>query len=569
MKWSEIKKLNKELKKNLKGNIKEIIILSNVTTNSLKEILELELRKENINANVTIGNFDSIVTDSVKYSSSDAVIIYWEMANLVPDISDNYFSFSAREIEEIVEQKINEIEETFKNLEKVPLVLFNKFSSFKFDKSPLISSGASVISNHLNAFIENKKNKNTFLIDLDKIFYLLKNPINERQFSLTSELYTEEFYFKYSENIKFLFMSLYGKSKKVLILDCDNTLWGGILGEEGENNIQLGKDNIEGKIYLSVQKIVKNLMNKGALIALCSKNNLEDVDLVFSKNKNMILENKDIIIKKINWKDKASNIKEISEELNLSLDSFVFVDDSNFEIGLVNKELPEVKTILVPENLEDYPSCMQSLELDFFKLSFSSEDKKRTSLYFEEESRKKFKKSYNSIRDYLASLNLKLKIHKQNEVLVSRAAQMSQKTNQFNLTTKRYAQEDIQEFINDSLARVFTFELSDKFGDYGITGLSICKINKEDKITAEIDTFLMSCRVIGRDIEKVFLEEVIKELFKEGASIIKASYEETLKNGQVANFYLDMGFDKSQKSNQFYLKKENFKSKKINYIELI
>ena len=146
---------------------------------------------------------------------------------------------------------------------------------------------------------------------------------------------------------------------------------------------------------------------------------------------------------------------------------------------------------------------------------------------------------------------------------------MSQKTNQFNLTTKRYAQEDIQEFIDDSLARVFTFELSDKFGDYGITGLSICKINKEDKITAEIDTFLMSCRVIGRDIEKVFLEEVIKELFKEGASIIKASYEETLKNGQVANFYLDMGFDKSQKSNQFYLKKENFKSKKINYIELI
>jgi len=569
MKWSEIKKLNKKLKENLKGDLKEIVILSNVTTNSLKEILELELRRENINADVSIGNFDSIVSDSVKFSSSDAVIIYWEMANLVPGISDNYYSFSSKEINEIVEQKINEIEETFKNLKKVPLVLFNKFSSFKFDKNPLISNSVSVISNQLNIFLEKNKNKNTFLVDLNKIFYLLKNPINERQFSLTSELYTEEFYFKYSEYIKFLFMSLYGKSKKVLILDCDNTLWGGVLGEEGENDIQINKDNVEGKIYRSVQKIVKNFMNEGVLIALCSKNNPEDVDLVFSKNKNMILEEKDIVIKKVNWKDKASNIKEISEELNLSLDSFVFVDDSKFEIGLVNKELPEVKTLLVPEALDDYPASMQSLELDFLNLSFSSEDKKRTSLYAEEESRKKAKKSYGSIKDYLASLNLKLKIYKQNEVVVSRAAQMTQKTNQFNLTTKRYAEEDIKKFIDDNSTKIYSFELSDKFGDYGITGLSICKINNKNKIEAEIDTFLMSCRVIGRDIEKVFLEEVVKELFKEGVSIIKARYKETQKNKQVENFYSDMGFDLGHKENEYFLKKENFKSKKINYIKLI
>ncbi len=569
MKWSEIKKLNRQLKENLKGGLKEIVILSNVTTNSLKEILELELRKENINANVSIGNFDSIVSDSIKFSSSDAVIIYWEMANLVPDISDNYYSFSSKNIDEIVEQKMNEIEETFKNLKKVPLVIFNKFSSFKFDKNPLISNSVSIIGNHLNTFLEKNKNKNTFLVDLNKIFYLLKNPINERQFSLTSELYTEEFYFKYSEYIKFLFMSLYGKSKKVLILDCDNTLWGGVLGEEGENNIQINKDNVEGKIYRSVQKIVKNFMNEGVLIALCSKNNLEDVDLVFSKNKNMILEEKDIVIKKVNWKDKASNIKEISEELNLSLDSFVFVDDSKFEIGLVNKELPEVKTLLVPEALEDYPSSMQSLELDFFKVSSSSEDKNRTSLYTEEENRKKAKKSYDSIKDYLASLNLKLKIHKENEVVVSRAAQMTQKTNQFNLTTKRYAEEDIKKFIDDNFTKIYSFELSDKFGDYGITGLSICKINKKNEIEAEIDTFLMSCRVIGRDIEKVFLEEVLKELFKEGVSIIKARYKETQKNKQVANFYLDMGFNEGKKENEYSLKKENFKSKRINYIKLI
>lgn len=569
MKWSEIKKLNRQLKENLKGDLKEIVILSNVTTDSLKEILELELRKENINADVSIGNFDSIVSDSIKFSSSDAVIIYWEMANLVPDISDNYYSFSSKNIDEIVEQKINEIEETFKNLKKVPLVIFNKFSSFKFDKNPLISNSVSIIGNHLNAFLEKNKNKNTFLVDLNKIFYLLKNPINERQFSLTSELYTEEFYFKYSEYIKFLFMSLYGKSKKVLVLDCDNTLWGGVLGEEGENNIQINKDNVEGKIYRSVQKIVKNFMNEGVLIALCSKNNLEDVDLVFSKNKNMILEEKDIVIKKVNWKDKASNIKEISEELNLSLDSFVFVDDSKFEIGLVNKELPEVKTLLVPEALEDYPSSMQSLELDFFKVSSSSEDKNRTSLYTEEENRKKAKKSYDSIKDYLASLNLKLKIHKENEVVISRAAQMTQKTNQFNLTTKRYAEEDIKKFIDDNFAKIYSFELSDKFGDYGITGLSICKINKKNEIEAEIDTFLMSCRVIGRDIEKVFLEEVLKELFKDGVSIIKARYKETQKNKQVANFYLDMGFNEDKKENEYSLKKENFKSKRINYIKLI
>lgn len=566
MNWAEIKRLNKTLKENLKGPEKEIAVISNITINSLKEILELVLRKEKINVTIKLGDFDSLMRDSIKFSTSDAVIIFWEIANLIPGLSENFSSLSKEKQNEIVDQKKLEIKEVLENLEKTPLVLFNKFSSHKYSNDPVCYDKASFISNLLNKELEIVKKNNTFLIDLNKIFHTAENAINERQYALTSELYTNLFYIKYSDSIKHFFMSLYGRTKKVLIMDCDNSLWGGILGEDGENEIAIGRDSVKGKIYLKVQKIIKKFVSEGTLLALCSKNNSKDVDEVLRKNKNMIIKDEDIIIKKVNWKDKASNIQEISKELNLSTDSFIFVDDSKFEIGLINKEFPEIKTILVPENLEDYPSLMQNLEKDFFRLSSTSEDKIRTQLYSEEDERKKTKKSFENLKDYLRSLNLKLKIHKGREVSVPRAAQMSQRTNQFNLTTKRYSEEDIKKFIQDDSAGIFTFELSDKFGDYGITGMSICKIEGSE---AEIDTFLLSCRVIGRDIEYVFLEKIIEDLIKKGIKKVKGFYFETLKNHQVKNFFSEMGFEEDSNKESFILHTNQFRSRNINYVKVI
>ena len=419
-------------------------MISNITINSLKEILELVLRKEKINVTIKLGDFDSLMRDSIKFSTSDAVIIFWEIANLIPGLSENFSSLSIEKQNEIVDQKKIEIKEVLENLEKTPLVLFNKFSSHKYDNDPVCYHKASFISNLLNKELEIVKKNNTFLIDLNKIFHTAENAINERQYD-QPELYTNLFYIKYSDSIKHFFMSLYGRTKKVLIMDCDNSLWGGILGEDGENEIAIGRDSVKGKIYLKVQKIIKKFVSEGTLLALCSKNNSKDVDEVLRKNKNMIIKDEDIIIKKVNWKDKASNIQEISKELNLSTDSFIFVDDSKFEIGLINKEFPEIKTILVPENLEDYPSLMQNLEKDFFRLSSTSEDKIRTQLYSEEDERKKTKKYFENLKDYLRSLNLKLKIHKG----VLPCSSNESRTNQFNLTTKRYSEEDIKKFIQD------------------------------------------------------------------------------------------------------------------------
>tara|TARA_B100001057_G_scaffold501031_1_gene619852 strand:- start:8267 stop:9973 length:1707 start_codon:yes stop_codon:yes gene_type:complete len=568
MRYSEVKKLNKKIIKNLKGKEINIAVLSNVTVNSLKEILELELRKEGLNAKVSIGNFDSFLSESEKYSSFDAVIFFWEIVNLVPEISEEYYFYSKKEMIQIARQKEAEIKQTLKNLKHVPLVIFNKFSTYKFDKNPIAESSLSDLTERLNLFLKQEKEKNTFLVDLNKIFFSVNFPINEKQYFLTSELYKDDFYFKYSESIKYLFLALYGKTKKVLVLDCDNTLWGGIIGEDGEDELKLGGSSNEGKIFKRVQNIVKRYKDQGVLIALCSKNNAEDVDSVFFNNKNMILNNEDIVVKKINWKDKASNLKEISKELNLSLDSFIFVDDSKFEIGLINKALPEVKTILVPSNLYDFPEKMKNLSIDFFNISGSKEDSERTSLYINERRRKEKKNSFDSLENYLNSLELILKIQKKKEISISRAAQMCQKTNQFNLTTIRHTEQDIKNFIEDDETKIYTFELSDKFGSYGITGLSICKVDKVKQI-AKIDSFLMSCRVIGRNIEIKFLEKIIEDLKKDNVNLVKAKYIETKKNTQFKDFYLKMGFKQTKDPEIFSLEIKKFKSKNLKYIKIV
>lgn len=568
MKYSEIKKLNKKIIKNLRGKEISIAVLGNVTVNSLKEILELELRKEGLKAEVSIGNFDSFLSESKKFSSFDAVIFFWEIVNLVPEISEEYYFYSEEKMTEIANQKEVEIKKALKNLKCVPLVIFNKFSTYKFDKNPIQESILSALAERLNFFLKQEKEKNTFLVDLNKLFFNVNTPISEKQYFLTSELYKDDFYFKYSKSIKHLFLALYGKSKKVLVLDCDNTLWGGIIGEDGEEGIKLGISSNEGKIFMKVQNIVKRYKDQGVLIALCSKNNADEVDSVFLNNKNMILKNEDIVVKKINWEDKASNLKEISKELNLSLDSFVFVDDSKFEIGLINKELPEVKTILVPSNLYDFPEKMLNLSIDFFNISGSKEDRERTSLYIDEEKRKKNKKSFNSIESYLNSLELKLKIQEKKEISVSRAAQMCQKTNQFNLTTIRFSEQDIENFIEDNDTKIYTFELSDKFGSYGITGLSICEVDKKIK-EAKINSFLMSCRVIGRNIEIKFLEKIIEDLKKDKIDVVKAKYIETKKNIQFRDFYLNMGFEQTEDPEIFSLEIGKFKSKDIKYIKIL
>ena len=267
---------------------------------------------------------------------------------------------------------------------------------------------------------------------------------------------------------------------------------GGVLGEDGEENLEMNDLTFKGKSFCEVQNIIKGFQKKGILLALCSKNNADDVDKVLKSHPDMILQNADFVSKKVNWINKATNLKQMSLELNLGLESFVFVDDSEFEIGLIRKELPQVQAVLVPKEVSGYPAMIRGLEKDFFYPSATEEDIKKTVMY-QEENRVETSQNFSSIDDYLASLGLVLTVSFNKEVSTARASQMTQKTNQFNLRTVRYSEAEINEFITNDNYLVSCFSLADNFGDYGVTGLAVVKIDKD---FAFFDTFLMSCRLL-------------------------------------------------------------------------
>jgi FkbH-like protein len=572
MKLTEILKRNSELGSNLTTNKIEIAVISNVTINLLKPVLEFVLREDGINAEITIGDYDSIVQDSKRFAESKAVLVFWETANFV----DNFHTLgSASSIpEELISKIESEIDFVFENLSLTPLVLVNLFSSIIFEGNPLNPGSLGAIADRLNNKLKEKKGKNIILVDLDMIIAKIGTDIafDARNFLSSKSLYTFDFYKTYVKMIKPAFGGIAGKTKKVLILDCDNTLWGGILGEDGFDGIQMSDTTPKGKAFKEVQKLYLNLKNEGVLIALCSKNNLEDVDKVIAEHPDFLLKNEDIVSKNVNWVDKATNIRQLSTDLNLGLDSFVFVDDSEFEIGLIQKELPQVKCICVPANISDYPSTVRDLSSLFYKTSSTKEDGQKTEMYKQEESRKSLAKQFNSIDDYLESLGLELTLMWDHNIPVARLAQLTQKTNQFNLTTRRYTETDVNNMLSDNRHIICAFSLSDRYGDYGVTGAAIMRI-EDDNSEVSIDTFLMSCRVIGRKVEFAFFNQLLNRLNYMNIKTIKAEYIATEKNRQVHDLYQLLGFNTIETDNisKKYLMNIPIKEEidNINFIKIV
>jgi len=304
---------------------------------------------------------------------------------------------------------------------------------------------------------------------------------------------------------------------------------------------------------------------------LCSKNNSADVDEVIKSHPDMQLRVEHITINKSNWSDKVTNLKEIAQELNIGLDSLVFVDDSSFEVNLIREQLPEVKVLQVPERLYEYPKMLRENHSLFYNLSFTAEDKKKIKMYKQQVKRVAVKKEFSDIENYLASLELKMTIFENDESIIPRMSQMSQKTNQFNLTTNRYTEGDIKSFIENDDSKIIAFSVSDKFGDSGVTGLCIINFHNETQ-SVEIDSLLMSCRIIGRNIEYAFIDYIIKIIKEKKINVIKAKYIKTQKNEQVNEFYDKCSFTLTESSDSvknYTLDISNYEPKQLNYIEVI
>lgn len=328
-----------------------------------------------------------------------------------------------------------------------------------------------------------------------------------------------------------------GSRKKCLVLDLDNTLWGGVLGEDGIDGIKVGGD-YPGNVFLYFQEALISLAQTGVILAVCSKNNEQDVKEAWDKNPFIKLNSKYLSTWRINWNNKADNIRDIAKALNIGLDSMVFVDDSPTERELIRQQLPMVSVPDFPKKPYGLMEFYRTLIDDYFRVSsLTSEDKDKIGQYKANALRANERRQYSDLTDFIKSLEISISILPADRFNIQRISQMTQKTNQFNLTTKRYTEADIDAFVKDG-HNVFCISVSDRFGDSGITGATIIKRQHNH---ATIDSFLLSCRILGKGIEDAFFKAVVNRLIDDGVETIEATYIPTAKNGQVSDFYSKEG----------------------------
>ena len=330
---------------------------------------------------------------------------------------------------------------------------------------------------------------------------------------------------------------------KVLVLDADNTLWGGIIGEDGIDGIALGPD-YPGNVFVDFQRRILDFQQRGFILAMCSKNNPGDVDQILREHPHQVLRDEHFAARRVNWLPKTDNLISLAKELNLGLDSFIFVDDSDHECAAVRLNLPQVEVIQTPARAVDIPTCLdQVARLEI--LSLTAEDVSKTALYAQERLRRDLSEDIDrrggGIGDYLASLKMKMRVHLDDATHIARLSQLTQKTNQFNLTTRRYDEQQVRNMMTSTDWVVADFTLADVFGDSGIVGLALIEL--ESPRRARLDNLLMSCRVIGRDAEAAFLHALLRQLVERGVEEIVAEYLPTAKNELVKSFLADQAFD--------------------------
>jgi len=350
-------------------------------------------------------------------------------------------------------------------------------------------------------------------------------------------VFSLDFTAKVAKNIVDIILSIAGKIKKCLILDLDNTMWGGIIGDDGMENIQIGDLGI-GKAFSELQAWIKQLKQRGIILAVCSKNTESIAKEPFEKHPDMVLKLDDISIFVANWESKVDNIRYIQSVLNIGFDSMVFLDDNPFERELIKKEIPSVVVPDLPEDPSRYLNFLRGINL-FETASFSEEDAERTRQYQEEAKRTVFKESHKSEEDYYISLDMTSEVKLFDKFSTPRVAQLTQRSNQFNVRTVRYNEQDITNIISAPGYMTFSFDLKDRFGDHGLIAALILK---QQQNALFIDTWVMSCRVLKRGMEQFIINEIVKVAQSKNIKTIIGEYLPTPKNVIVKDLYSSLNF---------------------------
>ncbi|MBL8747139.1 MAG: HAD family hydrolase [Phycisphaerae bacterium] len=330
-----------------------------------------------------------------------------------------------------------------------------------------------------------------------------------------------------------------GRVCKALVCDLDNTLWGGVIGEDGMTGIRLSAEH-PGAYFQELQRAILDLSQRGVILAIASKNNLDDAMEAIKSHPGMLLRPDHFAALRINWQDKATNLREIARELNIGIDSLAFIDDNPVERTWVREQVPEVTVIDLPADPSGFARALRDSPV-FERLTLTAEDKERGRQYAENRVRSELQQQAGSIEEFYASLQQEVEIAHVTPMTLARVAQLTNKTNQFNLTTRRYTEQQVQEMSDSADCRVYSIKVKDRFGDNGLVGVAIARFTGS---VCEIDSFLLSCRVIGRTVETSFLAAIIEEARARGCTLLRSWFIPTKKNAPAKDFLASQGFTK-------------------------
>lgn len=537
-----------------------IVILRSFTVEPLVPLLRAEAYINGIDLTVHVGGFNTYPQEILDKKSTiyefkpDIVILAIQTRDVTPELWSNFLNLSQKEITEEVERVLKSISDwlqVFRSQCQAYFVLY----SFELPFMPIngildlqSEKGQVAVIQKINRelLLLAQSQKGVYLLDYDG---LISRHGREnwhdacKWVTMRMPIVSNYLIHMVKEWMRFIH-PLTGKGCKVLVIDLDNTLWGGVIGEDGMNGIKIGND-YPGAFYRELQKTILDLSKRGVILAISSKNNMADAMEVLEKHPEMLLRPEHFAIIKINWKDKVQNLLEIAKELNIGLDAIAFLDDNIVECQLIRSQLPEVKVIELPKNPAKYTDTLRNCPY-FERLFLSKEDQDRGRHYTEQRLRMELNKNADSLEDFFWSLSMKAEIFLVDKETLPRAAQLTQKTNQFNMTTVRYSEQQIAEIANKPDKRVYLLRLLDRFGDSGIVGESITHYVGE---TCEIEIFLLSCRILNRSVETTLLATIAEESYKQGIQRLVGLFIPSKRNSPASNFYESHGFKLTQNIN--------------------
>jgi FkbH-like protein len=530
-----------------------LVILRSFTVEPAIPLLRAAAFVNGIDLTVQLGDFNAYAQAILDRESSlykfapDGVILAVRTADLAPDLWQEYADLDADAVGAAVKRVSNSFQQwirAFRERSQAALIVHNLEEPARPSAGLLdaqLESGQSAAIQQINQELRRVagEHRGVYVLDYDGLVarHGRLRWKDERKWLIARMPIAAEQLIQLSREWMRFLVPLTGKIAKALVVDLDNTLWGGVIGEDGMQGIKLSAE-YPGAAFQALQRVMLDLARRGILLAICSKNNLEDAMEALQSHPGMLLRPKNFAAMRINWNDKSQNLREIAAELNIGIDSLVFMDDNPVEREQVRAALPEVTVIEMPDDPVEYAAALREC-MAFERLTLSAEDQQRTSFYVAERERSQAEQTFQTKEDFYRYLEQEAEIATVLPATLARISQLTQKTNQFNLTTRRYSEPQIADMAAKPEWQVLSIRVRDRFGDHGLVGVAI---TRDEKDVCEIDTLLLSCRVIGRTVETALLSYLAQAAGARGRSRLAGKFLPTKKNAPAREFYAQHGF---------------------------